>query len=209
MSRIRKHKIGKDTSTKRKRRKLRKETVWTMIFAGVLFISVVGMMFGGVSHNPDDYVYKQQKFTRTNQGWMTNVDGASLRFDFFPGDIEQINISSDVFETLKSKKVIWLTFNPATKDLQTMELTRFELGNLFSTHLGTYISGGITQDNLDYSLPIINCINATPEIPVILLETANQSSVEKIGDCIQIKGTSNGIIAIKDRIAYQMLGIME
>ncbi|MBT5022136.1 hypothetical protein HOK51_06525 [Candidatus Woesearchaeota archaeon] len=209
MSRIRKHKIGKQTNYKKK--KMRKEVLWTIIFGAVLVISIVGMMFGGVNMNSEDTEhYNNYKFKRSNQGWILNVGGEQLLFQYLPGDIEMINLSKESVDFFQNNLMMYISFNPVSKEVDVLELVRFELGTFLAKYKNVYVQNGVTQENdLYFEMPVITCENATVSVSVVLFEEANATSIELENNCLEIKGTRYGILAVKDRILYSLIGVME
>ena len=213
MTKINKHKFRKEKYRKvKKKKKISKGLIITLLLAGLMILSVFGIMFGGYDEGGDVKSYNDLKFYLTSKGWITDVNEKKILFDYFPGDLEDINVTPGIGYALKESKVVYLTFNPATKNVGELELLRFNLQQqLLNVHNIISINS-IVAYNETYNQTIINCQNATSIVPVInIIETTNASDVKITmeNSCIKLVTDSYSAKAIKDRFLYILLGVMK
>ena len=72
-----------------------------------------------------------------------------------------------------------------------------------------YAISGITNNSINYNLPIITCENATSYVPVIHLKEGNDTKFSLKDDCIMAESSSKeGFIALKDIIIYTIFDII-
>jgi len=211
MTRIKRHRVSKQLAKKEPEKKgISKQAIWTIILGSIMVFSVFGIMFSGYDSASDAYSYNDYNFKRTSLGWTTEVDGKDIEFNYLPMELENLNISKSASDRLLGAKVIYITFDPESRNVQKLELARFQLAMSLDQLFGTYSMAGVTKESEIYKQPVIDCNNATATVPVLTLADSNETSTVDIeGDCIILKADKDSIIAIKDRFLYQMLGIMD
>ena len=210
MSRIKRHKVKKSLKREEpKKEGLSKQAILTIFLGALMVLSVFGIMFGSYSSGGEKLEYGEQTFKRTDTGWSTEIDGERVEFTYFPSDLEELNISKDVVDKLLDSKVAYVTFNPSSENVQNLELMRFELQKSFSQLFGTYMMLGITEPSDVYAQPLIDCTNATAKTPVISIVESNMTNAFIDGDCIVLETEEYSVIALKDRLLYSMLGIIQ
>lgn len=209
MSRITKHRLKKSVERRAPKKSfMSKKMLWTLIIGGLMIASVFGIMFSSYNSAREELTYGDYEFVSMQDGWATEVNGRMYKFDYLPSDVEELNISKDVSERLKSLKVVYITFNPNSDIVQQMELMRFELGRSFADMFGIYAMAGITEENELYNQTLITCENATVSTPVIQIVEANVTNAYVGGNCIVLEPNEYSAIALKDWVLYSMLGII-
>lgn len=218
MSRITKHKLKKSVSKHEPKKPLMsKKMLWTIIIGVLMVASVFGIMFSGYSSGREELKYGEYEFERVvrklpsgilKESWAVDIDGKKAEFSYFPSDLEEFELDPAIGNVLAQSKVLYLTFNPNTKSVGKFELMRLELAESLSG-LGKYPMPGITSQNEAYSQPIVDCANATQAMPVLSLVEANETSARMEGSCIILEANEYSTTALKDRVLYSMLGIME
>lgn len=208
MSRLKKHKIKKRMPYQKKRKKFPKEILWTLIIAGLMIASVFGIMFSGYATGGEKEPYNGYEFIKTNQGWKVTVQDKNFVFQYHPADLDTLNIDPEISKTLRGSKMIYLTFNPNSEEVEQMELARFQLGS-FLTEIQVYPVMGITEENENYKQPLIDCYNATQMVPVIKLVGSNETGIYQEDGCIIVEAYEYDIPPMVDRLAYATLGIIE
>ena len=71
--------------------------------AFIMVSSIFGIMFSGYNQTSSTLTYNGHKFTRENNYWSTKVGGNKVTFDYFPEEVDYINISSDIMDKCQSK----------------------------------------------------------------------------------------------------------
>jgi hypothetical protein len=185
-----------------------KKNLIGLFIVGIMVLSGLGYMVME-SSGPNSNEYNGHKFQALNSQWYTEIDGNMVGFTFLPGDLARINVSQDLFEYLKSVKMVYVVYDANSSLVQDFELIRMQLESEMPVHLGIYPSAGITSEDPAYELfPVITCENATVFTPVIYLR---QGKTEIIGNgtCIIIQAEdSYDVPAVKDRLMYGLYGIM-
>ena len=184
----------------------RKKMAMGIFIVVIMTMSVLGYMFG--KDSVDQYDYNDFKFYKSENKFATKIDQNEYVFDFFPSQVETINISSDIINRLKDRVQIDMTSDVDSEYKEAIALAEFELsGYLFYNE--QYARLGFTELN-EYEKPKITCSDATASVPVILFEKSNETVVYSEGSCIIAKAKSESdIIAIKDRLLYGLIGVMD
>jgi hypothetical protein len=209
MSRIKRHKLKKSVVREAPKKKgLSKKAILTFIIGGVMILSVFGIMFSSYNSGIEEVEYGDYEFQRTNTGWKTDIDGKKAEFSYLPSDIEEFNMSTEVVDKILDSKVVYITFDPNTTIIEEFELMRFELGMSLTQLFGIYSMAGVAKESEEYTLPLVSCVNAPAELPVISLTEANETNALVDGDCIILEVNEYSAAALKDRLLYAMLGII-
>jgi hypothetical protein len=210
MSRIKRHKIGKSIEKEEpKQKRISKQMIWTLILAATMIFSVFGIMLSSYNSGNEKATYGEYKFKQSGRGWVTEINGKDAEFNYLPQDIAELNLSADVKERLVGAKVLYLTFNPNTKNVDTFELMRYEIGMKLAEIGGVYTMQGITEPNDKYRQQTVDCANATATVPVLSLVDGNQTKAYLDGDCVIVESDRYSAPAMKDVILYTMLGVMK
>jgi hypothetical protein len=210
MSRIKRHQLRKSGQhTAPKKKKMSKQMIWTIIIGGLMVASVFGIMFSSYNSGSEQEIYGDYTFKRTGSGWATEIAGQKVEFAYLPQDLEELTIDQGVVETLAASKVVYITFDPNSTNVQKLELMRFELGNAFMQLFDMYAMPGITQESELYNQPIVDCSNATAVLPVVSIVETNETTARVEGGCVLLETEEYAALALKDRILYGMLGIIE
>ena len=184
----------------------RKQMFMSLFIVAIMSLSVLGYMFGKDSSEPSKY--KNFKFVRTQRGWEAKLNDQKLIFNYHPSQVEQINVSKAIIEKLNNSVQIYLTSDENSKNKQAIALAQFELSNIFSKY-NKYLTVGFTDKN-NFNFTVITCANATAYIPVILFEKYNTTEVSESNNCLLLRSRSDqDFIALKDRILYGVLGIID
>ena len=140
---------------------------------------------------------------------MTKIDGKEMYFNYYPGDLDELNFPDDAGLILADSKVFYVTYDP-NSDFATaiaeqqldMELKLIELGD-------TFMSKGFTNAT-GYALPEITCANATAETPVYQIVEGKNSSIKTEESCVILTiANEPDLNAYHTRILYTILGVMK
>ncbi len=189
-------------------RKEKKSKFGAFVVFFIVFIfvsSIVGFIYSGET---DSFKYKDFKFTRTQTQWFTTINNQRLSFDYFPSEVEQIELSEETKTILLNKPEIDITSDTDDIYIEDISLAQYNMGISLST-LNIYVRSGFTTNNT-YDMPIITCMDATLAVPIIYFQHSNQTKVTLQDNCIIAEARNNmDILRIKDRILYSIFGIME
>ncbi|MBW2966482.1 hypothetical protein KY342_05245 [Candidatus Woesearchaeota archaeon] len=190
---------------KRQENKLVRNLV-TLFIVLLMVGSVIGYMFGRGSG--ESFKYNDYKFLKRGNKFVLKFDREELEFDYFPSDVENINISSEVFAKFSNKIEIDSTYDNNTKWKAGISVSQFDLERFFSV-IGIYFVKGLTTEN-EFEMPVITCEDATSKVPVIYFKESNETKVFAEDHCVIAEAKSElDFIRIKDRLIYGLLKVIE
>ena len=174
-----------------------------------IIIVMVGSSAGFIFGRDEGYSSKYNgfKFKLINNIWLTKINDQDVRFHFHPSEVENLSISNDSITKLDSPS-IYFTFE-AGKNLQYIDMIRYEFITSLQEQLNTYVTSGVLNKTEDYDFPIIDCENATAEVPVLKFIFSNETKVYSDGNCVIAEAQSEQeMLAISDRIRYGLFGVI-
>lgn len=182
-----------------------------IILAVLMIASLAGIALSGTSSsNQPAFTYKNYDFSlepiegSLQSMLVTEVDGVQLGFYSLPQDTLNLNVTGNL-SFLASAQYLMFTGNPTDQIMPIHDLIRYEIAQ--ST--GKQIGGAVLFENENYTAyPVISCLNSSTVVPVIELVEANKTSIEVIGSCVKIQTKSQDILYVRDRLIYQMVGII-
>ena len=177
------------------------------IFIVVLMVgSVIGYMFGRDSG--EILKYNDHKFLKRGDKLILKVNKVELKFDYFPSNVEDIAVDSEVLGKFLDKVEVDSTSDNNCKWKTGIAVAQFDLEIFFNT-IGIYFVKGLTTEN-EFGMPIIGCEDATSKTPVIYFKESNQTKIFINGNCIIAEAKSEiDFIRIKDRLIYGLLGVIK
>ena len=177
----------------------------TFFIVFVFVSSIIGFIYSG---DTDTFKYNGIKFQRTQTGWFTIINNQRLTFDYFPSEVEQIELSIEIKDLILNRPEIDSTSNVDDLFLEEISLAQYTMAlTLGSSNI--YIRSGFTTNNT-FNMPIITCNEATIAVPVIYFKQSNQTKVTLEDSCIIAEARNNlDILRIKDRLLFSILGIIE
>lgn len=181
-----------------------------------LVFIMVASMFGYVMLQPSDEVneYKKYKFTSTNEGYISKINGNQYVFRYLPQDVKNLNISESKLNLLKSESVIYITYDSDYKNAQLFGMLQYQLEQDLSKNKKTVVRGLINPEGTQ--LPKINCnedikgVIISFETPDTVFDTFNNEISQENSNCIRISSYNDyEFFAYSDRILYEVLGIYD
>lgn len=188
---------------RKKHEKKNKMGIWVIIFIVVIMLtSTIGYVFKGGSKEK----YNDFSFSRTDDGrWYTEINGKQLAFDYFPSELENINLSAEIIDKIKSTRMIYFTHDPENRYREDIAL----LKEIFWPYFQIYADNGLTVENT-FNLLVIDCDNATISLPVVYFKESNQTGFYLDNNCIICELRSGeDFTALKERLLYSLFGVME
>ncbi|MEM4239774.1 MAG: hypothetical protein QXM31_04025 [Candidatus Woesearchaeota archaeon] len=181
---------------------------WMSIFiSAVMILSVIG--FSLTMTEPEQQVeYNGMKFTRSQAGWQAKINNVKTELYYYPAELEDIPVDEGVGVALDGIRVLWFSYNPADTYAQEIAGTLFYMEDLLAKVKDVYVQRGLLN-NTDYALPEATCANATLAVPVLVLQSGNETSVRHDNGCIIATASSGRDISmVGDRVLYQAFGVM-
>lgn len=176
----------------------------------VMVMSAAGFMI--------DYAFKEKleyngfKFSQEESGFVTKIAGRKIAFNYFPSQLESINISSEAMAEISSAKMIGVSYNPGSYLVEAMAQLQFYLDTILPELFGVYVQKGLTN-SAGYDAPELDCRNATSTMPVIIFAEAGENETEGVSykdSCLTFKAnTEQELIMQTERLVYGISGIMK
>lgn len=192
---------------RKKHGKKNKIGLWLAIFiAFIMLTSTIGYVFKGGSNEK----YNDFSFSRTDDGrWYTKINGKQLAFNYFPSDIEDINLSTEVIDKIKNTRMVYFTHDPENRYRENIAMINLELTGILWNSFKVYAMNGLTENNT-FNIPIVSCDNATSTSPVIYFKESNQTEIYLNNSCIILSGkTGMDFLALKERLLYGLFDVIK
>ena len=195
---------------RKKDKKEKNRRLFMSIFIVVIMsLSVFGFMMGKDSGT--QLRYNDLKFTQLTVGnqlkWVTEINKQDIAFDYFPANIENIEIDPAIIDRIKNSPQIDFTSDPNSTFKEAIALSQFELSKVFAV-AEKYSRVGFNQEN-EYNIPVITCEETTSIIPVLFFERSNETKVYQKNNCIFVTARSQqDFLILKDRLIYGVFGVI-
>lgn len=178
----------------------------------VLVFLVIGLsssfLFFGFRDEGTSQSYNGYDFTYRQDAWHVEVDDTEYQFLLTPDQVNTIRLPDEVKRLLDNPVQLDTTSNVSDEYNQSIALAQYQMAFTLRD-AGVYSRTGFIT-NVSSRFPVITCADASPTVPVIYYQGANLTGVSSEEGCILAKGQSQtDIIRIKDRLMYQLLGVME
>ncbi|TKJ17603.1 hypothetical protein CEE44_03655 [Candidatus Woesearchaeota archaeon B3_Woes] len=189
------------------KREKKKRLYMSLFIVMIMTLSVLGYMIGSGYEDQTKFEYNDFKFNQITNRWKTKINNYDVIFDYSPLQVEHINITPNIIERIKNSPQIDTTSNINSSFKEAIALAQYNLAQLLALN-NNFLRGGFTTEN-EFNTSIITCEGATQYIPVLLFEKSNQTKIYEENNCIIIKARSEqDVIALKDRLAYGVFGII-
>jgi len=184
-----------------------KKKIAGLVIAAIMVLSILGVVVDfGTQPKAQKMPYGDYKFTPTQQGYTTKIDGKEFIFFYFPGDIEYYAVPESVKQLLQAP-VYTITYDPNSNITQNLAEAQYYLE--FQLADIKIIERGLTN-NANTTLPQKTCADATAAQPVILLRQGDESTITAQDSCIILQALDKyDIYREAERIVYQLLGVMK
>ncbi len=178
-------------------------------FIGITMVfSVFGVIFFGFGAGSEGSVkYNGLKFTDKGNFWSVNVNGREALFTYLPDELASLNVENANVGKLKNVVQIDTTSEFNDTLAEPIALAQFQMGTtLFNFNI--FVRSGFTAEQQNF--PIITCNQSTNFVPVIYFKSSNATKVYLNNNCIIAEAlTQADVIRIKDRLVYDILGVIK
>jgi len=189
-------------------RKNRRNQLYMGLFIIIIMVaSTIGFFYGTQEQN-DRLFYNEYKFIQKNQKWTTKINNVEYDFYFHPTEVEFYEVSDEVINLFKGKNAFVFTFEHNSSDIQFVEAGRFEMQNNLGKK-NIYVISGVLEENTIYKLPVIDCINATAQIPVLKVITADEPKFVVQDNCAILSGYGKDKLARIENLQYRLLDVIK
>jgi len=186
-----------------------KKTMMSLFIVAIMVLSVLGFMAIRNSNDGYSFVYQGILFEQDQQGGLiAEINGEEVVFRYTPQQLELMNFTDNIIPAVKNTRMIYITNDPDAKYISDLALLSFELSKELPQYFRIYTVNGLTAEN-DYDVPIVTCLNATQNVPVIYFKDANETRAFMNGNCIFFEAkTAYDFSYLKERLMYGMFGIL-
>ena len=179
-----------------------KQTLAALFIIGVMVFSTFGFILSESTGNAQTFSYKGKSFVLTEEGLFTLINGKKVFFTSLPDRLESIAVEDSVKKLFKETPVITISYNPYSEDAELLGYAQFSFEDR-SIKLGRPIVINALTNAQNFSLPEINCVNASQTSPVLIFEKSNTSSAQLKNDCVVVKYSSQqDLLEIVDKLVY-------
>lgn len=191
---------------RKKDKGFRAELIMPLFIVIIMVMSVFGYMWSSSRTKLD---YNGHKFYQLEDGrFMLSLEGKRIAFSYYPSELEWINASSGI-GSLLSAPIVYITSEYNSTLSETFAEVKFSLAQMIQDHRGAYAQNAFTEPT-EYSLPVITCMNSTPNTPVIFVERANATEIVIENSCVVMRGRNRQeLVRAYERIVYSILGVMD
>ena len=189
-------------------KKEKSKKTFIIVITTFIALSMIVSIFAVVVDNQGSKLeYNNQKFTLTEQGYKTKINGNYYIFQYFPAEIESITLTPEAKSLLDNSQGLIVLFDPNadSENLLYLDFARFSMDE----KLDRQIFFAVTNESAAYALPVLSCQNATSSLPIIYFNLSTEVSVTNDGSCIIANAKLREILGVEERMVYHMLGVME
>jgi hypothetical protein len=192
---------------KNKQKKKNNKSLYMSLFIVIIMISsAFAVIFYGFAENEQTIRYEDYKFKSTPMGFSTRINKETHYFEVLPQDTFDINISQNVKSLLNNANGIIITSDPNSAYKEDIAISAYNLNNMFNK-LNIYSANAFTSEV--NNIPVITCLNASQNLPVIKIVENNITNIYAEENCIYINfDTSFNLRRASTKIMYVSLGVL-
>jgi hypothetical protein len=184
-----------------------KKTMMSLFIALIMIVSVIGFAISFVEPK-QEADYGNYEFVLTSQGWQTRINNIKLYFINHPTEVEYIKMDDATKNLLQNNRVLWFTYDPNDTEAQAIADALYYAEQAVGTVKNTFVQRGLIN-NTGYALPEVTCLNATQAVPVLILQSGNETKTSQQANCITATAENQqAVYEIGDRILYTAIGVM-
>lgn len=193
-----------------RRKLINKKMLVSLFIIAIMVLSAFGFMLSYQTSQAEKLEdYSGHSFKKTAKGYLTEVNSQKLYFDYYPGDLEQINITDDAKAILSQAEVLLITYDPNSDFAESIAEKEFDLEQKTGKTGKPFIAKGLTNTT-GYALPKITCNNATAEMPVIYMKRGKKSEIKTDENCVIIEAETESILnAFYAKVLYTIFGVIK
>lgn len=193
-----------------RRKRINKKVLMSIFIVAIMVLSVFGFMMSYQTNQQDKLEdYNGFKFSRTQKGIKTNIEGKAFYFNYYPGDLENITIPEEAKLLFSDAKVFFFTYDPESEFASTIAEKQFDMEQKLTKIGSRFITKGFTNST-GYALPQITCANATPAMPVYQIEQCNETKIIIEDNCVKLTAANEfELNAYHTKLLYIFLGVMK
>ncbi len=192
------------------RREKRKRTIIGVIIAAVMILSTFGFVLNYAGDNAGhSEEYKGIKFEQSGNTVVAKINGKLMSFNYFPSQLEYINVSSKTASLLSSTPTFFVTSDPQDVFAESIDMVSLYLTTALPEVKDVYPVAAFTNST-GFVRPEISCLNATDNVPVVHIFRSNTTSISGEGGCISVAAQSaQDVLRIGEKLTLVILGVTD
>ena len=195
--------------SRRELKKQRRNKIWMGALTIIIMVGGgLGIFANNISPSSSDLPYGDYAFNKEQNYWATELNGHKLYFAYHPFEVEMYNLSKDSVDLLRNSQAIIISNDPNSQFRDQIARVKFNFAESIGKMIGKQTINAFSVETA-YAVPVLNCDNASVEIPVIMFEEGETEIVED-GNCIHLYSRSEAdYTKLTDRLLYGVTGIIE
>ncbi len=189
---------------------INKKVLMSIFIVAIMVLSAFGFMMSYQTNQSEKLdEYNGHEFKKTGQGFMTVINDEKIYFNYYPGDLEKINISDDTKAILSDAEAMFITYDPDSDFAEAIAEIEFDMEQKTEKIGKPFIAKGLTNAT-DYALPQITCSNATKVMPVLYVKRGKTAEITASNNCITLTAETESILnAYYTKLLYITFGVMK
>lgn len=180
----------------------------SIFIVAIMVLSVMGFALTFTEQNTQQLDYNGTKFTRTQNGWQTELNSQKIEFISYPGEVEDIQMDENVKAALGTARVLWFSYDPGEIYSQEIAGAMYYMEDSLGK-ISIYVQRGLLN-NTDYLLPEATCKNATATVPMLIIMSGNETKISSNNTCIIAEASSTrDVYRIADRLLFQEFKVIK
>lgn len=191
------------------RRRQRRVLFASLFIIAIMVFSTFAYYITG-TNGQDQLVYGDYEFSLKpidyGSVWITYINNQEVEFQTLPVQVTYLQVDPTAIDLLRNANNIVLTAdtNITMEDASFIDYARLQLGLAIPKTMNA-----ITAANEQYTLPVVDCSMASPQMPVVYFTMSNETGVTVEGSCILLNGQITDILRLKDRIIFEYYDILK
>ncbi|MEK6967836.1 MAG: hypothetical protein AABX51_04350 [Nanoarchaeota archaeon] len=182
------------------------------VFIGVIMVgSTIGFLVGpfgfGSGVSGTSIKVNGHKLDVVPGGFETKVGKAIIAFTYSPSAANRTIIPSEAIDKIKGAGFIYMASDPNSSSAQDIALTQFQLSEMLNNEFNVKSQVAFTKPFRQF--PVVTCLNASPLVPVMIFEDANQTNATYENNCLVLQAENSAAYnELRDRLVYGLFGIL-
>lgn len=195
------------------RRRQRRVLYFSLFMVGLMVFSIMEVVVYNTSNSGENQmVYGKYEFVYRDLGngagvLVTDIDGQEVEFQNLPLQVAYLNVTPVAIQALKAAPQIALVADPnaSIDDAAMTDYARLQLG----LAIPDKVFNAMSREDDRYTLPVLDCARANPQLVVVVFNTSNETSVVTDGSCITVNAAQRDLMRVKDRIIFEYYDILK
>ena len=189
------------TQEEKKSKERFKQIIVGLVLIFIMVLSTLGYsLFNQEENNPssqgqEKIVYNEVEFIKTNDFWVTNIEGKQFIFKYNPNETERFNsqlksigsyYDEPLYVSSKNKIAISEIYNNLNDVVQRMQ------------------EACVEGEDCEGNFPTKDCGSN-----FMIIKESNMTKITQNKSCVYIEGSSENMIKLTDEFLFKILGITE